>query len=368
MRFTAEKDAILGALSFVARYSDVGAKINVLRSVLVEAVGNTVTLTATDLDRAARGSFEAEIKSEGSACLPAQAILNLVKSAAGDVGIAVDGNFATISAGRSRLRAPVLPAADFPSLPMLSYEGAASFGVDAGILAGLSKKVSFARQADGKPYYLAGTSWQARDGGVDFCAADGKRLASMRAGVDAKAMPDIIVPELDIPAWTGNVTVTVSDHFIRLGRGSQTIATKLIEATYPDYRRVIPTGGSSLFFDRAELLGAVNRAAIVADKRDHSIMVLGRVGEASLSAVTERGEINDVVRYDGPDFQIAFTHAVLSSVLGSFDCETVEIGWTSHTMGATIRDPADPSRLSCMQPYADWRLIEHITPTLHAAE
>ncbi len=94
-------------------------------------------------------------------------------------------------------------------------------------------------------------------------ATDGHRLA--RAEMDAPAgsegMPGIIIPRktvgelqklVDDPDVA--VTVELSDTKIRFTIGSVVLTSKLIDGTFPDYQRVIPTGNDKKLVHRpAEL-------------------------------------------------------------------------------------------------------------------
>jgi DNA polymerase-3 subunit beta len=373
VRFIVEREHILSALAFVTKYA---AKDNngipVLANVRLVAAAGAVTVTATDIERAASDTFKAEVGEEGSACVPARLLLGAVKGANGaDVFFDAGDRQATVKAGKSQIKMPILPAGDFPPMPMLDTDAAHNFMLAAGTLARLKKEVSFAVEEKGGRFFLTGTSWRVAGDNLEFCATNGKKfsLLSIPTPRDAVGTPDIIVPEFDMPAWDdGEVEVSIDTAFTRFTLGNQVVASKLIEGTFPDYRQFIPINRTSLLFDRAELLAAINRMALVAEVREHSILLVGRDGVASISAQTAVGEAIDTIAYHGEDFQAAVMHSVASDVLSSFDCETIEWRWGDHTAGITMHIPESTERLAFVMPYRDRRLIDHIPAVAEAAE
>lgn len=367
MRFTCERDTIVDALSFVSKYAGDGKGIPIIGNVLIDA-GESVRVSTTDTDRAASDQFAAEVSKPGSVCLPAQLLLRSIKGSSGaEVTVDADERQAAVTVGRSRFKLPVLPAAAFPKSLMLSTPAPHNFTMPGELIASLEKQVTFAHEPEGGRYYLVGTSWKSVGGKLEFCATDGKRMAVAKSDVAAE-IPATIVPIFAIPQWKGDVSVSLSDMFIRFQSGSQTVASKLLEGSYPDYERVIPSNANVILIDRDELLASVNRASLIADRGEHSIMIVGRDGTATVSAISANGEVNDEISYDGPDFQCAHTHSVLISALSSFDCEIIELRWGDHVTGLTMHIPNHDDRVCMVQPYRDARLSGFIPTYREAAE
>lgn len=359
MKITIERNVILAAMTFVEKYVASNSKIPVLADVLIDARDEQISITGTDLDQSATDTVPAQVDDAGAILLPARTLLSAIKSASGaDVSILADDRQAMISCGRSRFKLPVLPASDFPPLSMLTGAVSTTFTVD--IIDQIGKRVLFAAEPDRGRYFLAGVSWRLNKNRIEFVATDGKKfsLLSVQASQDALSMPSVIAPRFEAPAWSGDVQVSISDLFIRYQRGSQTVASKLIEATYPDYHRLIPKNDTSLLFDRSELVAALDRMAIIGNAAEHSILFVGRDGIVTISARSGESEVTDEIAYHGDDFQIAIIHPVIAPILASFDCETIEWRFSDHLTGVTIHDPNDDSRVAVAMPYRDGRLAE----------
>lgn len=364
MRFVVERETFLGALSFVAKYVDGASKIPILADVMV-TVGEDGrgSVVATSLEQVASAAFAADVGEAGSACIPAALLLKAVKASFGaEVKIDADDRSAVVAVGKSRFMLPVLPSGDFPMPSMLTDEGVAAFSLPADLLRKIKKGVEYAREPEGGRYFLVGMSWRVSGGNIEFCAMDGSKLSllEVESVVGAASLPDIIVPSLDVPAWPGDVQIVATDRFIRFTSGDQVLASKVVDATYPDYRRIIPDNPTKLLFDREELLAAVTRAGITADGREHSILMVGRDGRMSALSRTAIGEATDEIAYEGDDFQIALITSVSVPILSSFDCEMIELRIRDHNSPVTIHDSTDASRIALAMPYRDPRLNEYL--------
>lgn len=369
MRFTAERENILSALSFVAKHAETKGTIPILTNVLVKAEDGLITLTATDTNRVASDSFAADTKIAGAICLSADLLLRSVKGSSGsEVSVASDDRQATVSCGQSKLKLPVLHASYFPEMPMLSIEAPCNFQLPAETLHRVKAAVGFAVSTETRTrFYLCGTSWRISNGLLEFCATGGKSLSLMSLDAPVQEIPHIIVPEFDIPEWEGTVNVSLTERFIRYSCGGQTVASKLIDGCFPDYHRVIPKNTTTGVFDREEMLSAISRARLVADRGEHSILFAGKAGKITVSARTDRGETSDKVAYEGDDFRIAVEAGVIAPILKSFDCETIE--WRIADAGSptTIHDPKDASRITVAMPYHDSRVVHDASEEQEAA-
>ena len=69
----------------------------------------------------------------------------------------------------------------------------------------------------------------------------------------AQGMPGVIIPRKSVAELRklldevdGTVQISLSESKIRFGLGNAGLTSKLIDGTFPDYSRVIPTGNDKL--------------------------------------------------------------------------------------------------------------------------
>src|SRR5438093_1114222 len=119
MKFNVTKEKLLEGLQQVQNVVSTRTTLPILSNVLLQANGNEVHLTTTDLDVGVRGSFEAEVEKEGATTLPARRLFNIIRELpSSGIQIDVDGkNAASIRSGQSFFKILGLPEEEFPPLP-----------------------------------------------------------------------------------------------------------------------------------------------------------------------------------------------------------------------------------------------------------
>src|SRR6185295_8683080 len=127
MEFTVSKSDLVRELALSQGVVEKKTTIPILSNVLIEAVGDRIVLTATDLELGIRCSCPARVKKEGSGTVPARKLLDFVRLLPeGDVQIKfLDNHWANITAGRSKTRIAGMSRESFPELPQMPEQTAA---------------------------------------------------------------------------------------------------------------------------------------------------------------------------------------------------------------------------------------------------
>ena len=257
MRVILERSNLLKSLSHVHRVVERRNTIPILSNVMLGADGQSLELKATDLDLEITEATPAQVEQAGGTTVPAHLLYEIVRKLPDGAEVMLrtddDGNAMSVVAGRSNFRLQCLPQSDFPQLTAGSFTHL--FRIDSATLKKLIDKTQFAISTEETRYYLNGIYLHAIEAGgklkLRFVATDGHRLA--RAEMDAPAgsegMPGVIIPRktvselqklVDMPDVA--VTIELSDTKIRFTIGGVVLTSKLIDGTFPDYQRVIPTG------------------------------------------------------------------------------------------------------------------------------
>src|SRR2546422_10399953 len=119
MEFTVNKSDLVRELSLSQGVVEKKTTIPILSNVLIEASGDRITLTATDLELGIRCSCPARIKKEGAGTVPARKLLDYVRLLPEwDVNMKfLENHWASITCGRSRTRIAGMSRVSFPELP-----------------------------------------------------------------------------------------------------------------------------------------------------------------------------------------------------------------------------------------------------------
>ena len=92
MKFNVTKEKLLEGLQQVQNVVSTRTTLPILSNVLLQAKGNEVHLTTTDLDVGVRGSFEANVEKEGATTLPARRLFTIIRELpSSEVSVEVDG-------------------------------------------------------------------------------------------------------------------------------------------------------------------------------------------------------------------------------------------------------------------------------------
>ena len=310
MQFTADADNFREAYKLVVRAVGKKSAYPALTQVLIDANGNRVVLCATDND--------VTVCAEVLGCtilLPGKglispALMKEVVKALKDGEVDVGSKSASdrrVTIGSANVSSPtIVDPLEFPAHLPLKYEAFSSsqFVVNT---ADFAYAVSFAFPAvstdDGRPN-LTGVFLQATDPDkVTAVATDGHRmgLCSMR-GSSAGVKDGIIIPkrscELLLKIVTGiETTLTVEGSSVYChtrpagNRGNVWCQLRLIEASFPDFRRVLPntaTAAGPRFapFSCADLTEAVT--AIVVEEKA-ALKALGGNDKSMIRAVSVEG-------------------------------------------------------------------------------
>lgn len=299
--------------------------IPILSTVRLVADGTTLHATATNLDIEITGSIPAD--GALSCCVDAKLLAGIVSKAGSDVTLEHDGTTLTVRSGRSRFKLPTLPVEDFPDLT--AGEFTATFEAD---LSSLFASVAFAVSTEETRYYLQGVYLEP----TAATATDGHRLAHTKLaypGYDLPSFEPVIVPSKTVALWPkGNANVSLSGTKIRVQTAatdgtSVTMTSKLIDGTYPDYKRVIPTQNDKyVLADKAALQAAVARVSTVADQRGRAVKLEIAPGQVGLSVRGDAEATDSVeVDYSGEPLEIGFNSAYLAEILANVPSETVRI-------------------------------------------
>lgn len=372
MKLTIERDALLAALNHVQGAVERKTLIPILSAFLLEAADDAVSITGTNLDVEARASAVAEISERGVIAVPADVFAGFIKklppkmpvSLVHDKDASAAGNL-KIACGRARLSIPLIPAADFPTVPT-SSEGAVSFSLGAPELSRLLAQTRFACSNEETRYYLCGVYVHVRatdDGDrLAFVATDGHRMAY--ADTDPPACDKgfaAIIPRHTaaliaklIEGDLGDVELELSKAHVSVTAAAGVLRSKLIDGNFPDYQRIIPRGNPHrMTLPRANLSDALGRLLIVADERSRSVRMTASADLCAMRALNpERGEASEDISaaYDGDDIEIGFNAKLLAEALTQSGAEEVRIELADAGAPAVLRAPDDASAFSVLMP------------------
>jgi DNA polymerase-3 subunit beta len=323
---------------------------------------------ATDLDLQVVESLDAaSVETAGAITVSAHLLFDIARKLpeGSQVSFETADNRMTVKAGRSRFQLPTLPRDDFPVI--VEGDLPTSFELPARLLAELVDRTRFAISTEETRYYLNGIFLHVTDGELKAAATDGHRLARFTLALPegADGMPDVIVPRQAVAelrklleeALDGNVEIDLSASKIRFtlgGEGGVVLTSKLIDGTFPDYSRVIPTGNDKLLkLDPKSFYEGVDRVATIATEKTRAVKMGVEADKVTLSVTSpDNGTAAEEVPadYASDALEIGFNANYLKDILHQIEGDTVELHLADPGAPTLIRQDEKSPALYVLMP------------------
>lgn len=343
MKATIERASLLKCLSHVQSVVERRNTIPILSNVLIEAADGALKLMATDLDLQVVEQIRVgTIEQPGAITVSAHMLFDIARKLpeGAQVSLAAADNRLTIKAGRSRFSLPTLPRDDFPVI--VEGDLPTSFELPAATLAELIDRTRFAISTEETRYYLNGIFLHVSGEELKAAATDGHRLArfTLPKPASADGMPDVIVPRKCVAelrklldeAGETNVLIDLSASKVRFTLGGENgvvLTSKLIDGTFPDYSRVIPTANDKLLrLDPKSFFEGVDRVATIATEKTRAVKMALDNDKVTLSVTSpDNGTAAEEVPadYSAAGLEIGFNANYLKDILSQIDGDTVEL-------------------------------------------
>lgn len=364
MKATIERATLLKGLSHVQSVVERRNTIPILSNVLLEATAEgQLRLMATDLDLQINESVAAAVDQPGATTVSAHTLFDIARKLpeGAQVSLTAAEGRMTIVAGRARFSLGTLPRDDFPVIA--EGELPTQFELPAETLKQIIDKTRFAISTEETRYYLNGIFLHVAEGVLKAAATDGHRLA--RVTVDqpegAAGMPDVIVPRKCIAELRklldevdGSVGVSLSGTKIRFDLGQAILTSKLIDGTFPDYSRVIPTGNDKILkLDPKSFMQGVDRVSTIATEKTRAVKMALDRDKITLSVTSpENGTAAEEVpgEYAATPFEIGFNSRYLMDILGQIGTDQVEVHLADAAAPTLIRENDKSPALYVLMP------------------
>jgi DNA polymerase III subunit beta len=369
MKISIERAVLLKAVGQAQSVVERRNTIPILANVLIEADGADVTFRATDLDIEVVDKVPAMVERAGATTVNAVMLHEIVRKLPDGATVALSSDEATgrlaIEAGRSSFSLATLPKEDFPV--MASSEYTANFSAPAPVLRRLFDKSKFAISTEETRYYLNGVYLHVSEaeGGrvLRAVATDGHRLARIDADLPpgAEEMPGVIVPRKTVNELRklldddeAQIAVSVSETKVRFATPGITLTSKVIDGTFPDYTRVIPTGNTKkMEVDAQEFARAVDRVATVSSERSRAVKLQLDEDRLVLSVnAPDAGAAEEelAVAYGDERLEIGFNAKYLLEIASQVDRENAVFMFNSSGEPALMREGNDTSAIYVVMP------------------
>ena len=371
MKLRCERDVLVEALSTAGRaVSSRGGALPVLQGVRLEVVGDELRLAGSDLDLTIQVTAPVSGQEDGVCVIPARLAADIVRALdPGAVQIETDDDEARIASGRSQFAVRVLPADEFPRLPVQSGDAVTLASAD--FAEALRQVVRAASSDDARPV-LTGVLMAAEDPGLRLVATDSYRLAVrdlpgasvLREGqkvlIPSRALTELqrlagAAPEKgDDKSGAAEVTLRLGEHDATFEVGDVKLTTRLIEGEFPNYRQLIPASyPNRLIVGREALLDALRRVRLLVRDQTTPARIALKADGIQLTVVSsEIGQATEDVdaKYEGAEMTVAFNPGYLIEGVEAITGDEVLLETLDALKPATLRSTEGGEYLYLLMP------------------
>lgn len=360
IEFTAKKFDLLKELNFTQGVVEKKATIPILQNVLLEAMGEKLSIVATDLEIGMKTTCESKLKSPGAITVPAKRFFDIVR-AMPDAEIkfkAQENNWVTVTCQKSSFKLVGTSTENFPVLADFKHPLAI---LPAKMLSTMINRTIFAISAEESRYTLNGALLLLKPNSMTMVSTDGHRLAhieqehefaglnaEVRALIPRKAMGELtkLLGEADEKA---TVEMGKDENHLFFKLGNRLLVSRMLSGQFPNYEAVLPRENEKIIsVGREALLSALRRVSLLSDERSHAVKmnIASQKLEISSSSV-DYGEAHDEleVEYAGDAIEVGFNGQYLLDFLSVVNEDKISIEFKDEQSAGLMR-PANESGLN----------------------
>jgi DNA polymerase-3 subunit beta len=370
MKINVERGAFLKALNHVQSVVERRNTIPILSNVMIEAAKGRLKLTATDLDIEIQETLPADVLRNGAATAPAHMLYDIVRKLPEGAQVqaellTAEGGRLAVSAGSSRFELACLPKEDFPQMSAGALPH--RFRLAADDLKRIIDRTRFAISTEETRFYLNGIYLHAAKDGktsaLRAAATDGHRLARFELDMPdgAADIPGVIIPRKTVAELRrllddadGAIELSLSDTKIQFNFNGLELTSKLIDGTFPDYQRVIPTSNDKvLSVESREFAQSVDRVSTISADKTRAVKLNISKDKVTLSVVNpESGTATEELgaTYSASPIEIGFNARYLLDITGQIEGKEVRFLLSDAGSPTIIEDTEDARTLYVLMP------------------
>jgi DNA polymerase III subunit beta len=362
----ATRDAILKPLQTVAGIVERRHTLPILSNVLVRKTGDTVSFLASDLEVQIQTSAAIGAGAEDAATtVSARKLIDILRSLPdAEIAVGLTGKKLTLAAGKSRFSLQTLAPEDFPTLAVDQKVGA-ELVMTQKQLRHLLSMVHFAMAQQDTNRILNGVNFVVESGHAKAVATDRARLAYCATTLASEPKQDA-VQKVTIPRKSvmelqrlladndEPVEIRIASNQIRFRFGEVEFLSKLIEGTFPEYQRVIPTGYKrAAVVSRQEMADALLRSMILSSDKVKGVRL--SMSPEAMKIQTTNAEQEEAMEeldidYTGEPLEIGFNVSFLVDVIGNLKSESLKFEFGDANTGGLLSVPGDTDFLYVLMP------------------
>ncbi len=360
VKFSCLKGHLERALGIAERFTGKNVTLPILGNVLFTVKGNTLLVSATNLEYAVEVIVQGKGLSDDRVSVPAKVINSFIQSLQ-DQKVDLEGRQGNlfIKTETRDIRINGVSPEDFPLIPKIKKTH--SFTAEGPtLIQRLGKVLPAVSPSEFKPE-LAGVFFRVSPGVLRLASTDTFRLSEATMSLSGKKTGDsfsMILPhrtsqEVARVLGEEEVEISVGDNQAEFTTPTIRMVSRLIEGNFPDYTSIIPKKFETTgFLKRKEFLGAI-RGSITFASKLQEVTLDFKGGKLTVSSLNpEVGEYRSELSAPstGKDVSVSFNHRYLLDGVDSLEEEELFIGLNGQDGPALLRDKSSEALLYVLMP------------------
>lgn len=308
MKIKVTQEKLSKALNNVSRVAVGKVTLPILNNVLIRVDKKKVSLITTNLDMAIIDFLPVSSSEDGVVTVPAKLLAEFVSNLPKGENIEISSKDDKINIISEKYSSVIngSPADDFPELPEINEKEAVIYKMGVEDFKNSISQVIVACSSDLTRPSLTGVFFNTSKDSLAIAATDGYRLAEKKLINKVKSEVEAIVPATtlqevlrSINEDVEEVEISFNEDLVRFRLGEVEIISKLIDASFPDYQKLIPKNNDiKIELEKEELTRITKLAALFSRSVGGSIICETKTKDtfSVKSIANEFGENDSIIK------------------------------------------------------------------------
>jgi DNA polymerase-3 subunit beta len=344
MKFIVSSTDLLSHLQAISRVINSKNSLPILDNFLFQLEGNTLTMTASDIETTLITSMEVEsAQGEGKVAVASRLLLDTLREFS-DQPLTFtinDSNLAmVITSPNGSYNFIGQNGDEYPRMPQLQ-EDARDLVLSVGTLSSGISKTLFCTADDELRPVMNGVYFDISATHLTMVATDAHKLVRFKTSYtsssvgESEEMASFILPKKPatmlkniLPKESGEVRVQFDKKNAHFQLANYTMICRQVEGRFPNYNAVIPTSNQyKIIIDRASLLNAMKRVSVFSNQASNLVKLYFHENQIHISAqdidFSISAEETITCQFEGEPIKIGFKSPFLIEILGNINASEV---------------------------------------------
>ncbi len=350
MKFRIDKNEFQKHLLSVSSIVPAKPVVTVIANVMIEAKKDKIMFSSTDFEITMHSEMQANIDNEGITIVNAKTLAELIKRLPeGILDLKLHNNELHIECGTGIYKLPVTDKDDY--VDIIGIDRDKMFTIESLPMVNAIENTLFAVSRDAVKIAITGILFEANGKELSLIGTDGHRLSvyTVKDIFEKTLSKSVIVPPKALSILKNLISdkesfeIGFDEKRIMFKINDTEISAKLIEGTYPDYKRVIPSDNDKLLtVDKNTMLDILNRVNIFTNPNTKLVKFEIEKDRIKVNAYqSQTGEGTEVVKaeYNSEEpFVIGFNNTYLIEIIKKVETENMKMRLKSEMSAVIIEN------------------------------